>query len=168
MQHTHTHTKIVEEKEIYAIQLKSLFNEDKTRQTTKVNTKLKTVKTICLLKLTKHEHGHFYFSPMVRRWKSGEKIAHKSANLAKIKAFMPLCTIFYDTQITFKLKMNYYYYFYLNHDTISSVICITVYCCTKKNVPFFVALVKMNLHHSSYEDKLLLLTFSIGPEYVHA
>lgn len=25
------------------------------------------------------------------------------------------------------------------------------------------ALVKMNLHHSSYEDKLLLLTFSIGP-----
>lgn len=76
---------------------------------------------------------------------------------------------FYDTQITFILKINYYYsyYSYLNHDTISSVICITVYC-TQKYVPFIFALVKMNLHHSSYEDKLLLLTFSIGPEYVHA
>lgn len=60
------------------------------------------------------------------------------------------------------------------HDTIGTMICITA-CTVARNTDDFFLLVgllfKMNLHHSSYEDKLLLTfshAFSIGLEYTCA
>lgn len=53
LQHTLTQWQRAIEREIYAIQLKSHFNEDKTRQNDpRVNELKHTVKTICLLELT--------------------------------------------------------------------------------------------------------------------